>query len=519
MAGEMRITADRMKQAGVLSTKDEQVILSLIRKDFPSQMQLEQAARIIARATKEGVPHAGEKQGAATTVRDSGARPGEVTQGKPGAAQAQSPTAPRLRGDEGKKPAKTGEEEEKPTRPGGGVQRVGEFTKSDQGQYRLQKAQLTKAQNAKDWPKVIALADTFEKHWEQRGIGVPDDWARWQRAKEDAQLELRRAPIAKPSPKVTPQVPPIEGVTPLGRPPAKSLLDEQAKKDLDDALGGLMASVPQPKALKGTKVVDENGNPKMVFHGTTKAFEEFDPAQRSSSLLGAGFHFAEDAAVASRYAMQTGAPGANVRPVFLDIKNPAPPKVVDAVRKDEAYDRAGTTSLERETFVRDTLVKRGYDGLWYEHMKGYGKTWVPFDVSQIKPAFVYRLTRALAASVPKPPELEQKEIPPEKLPAFIKAAQSMIRSGVDTPEKLVAEIPEKARPYLQAIWDAMGMVRKDLRAHTIGRRLSLVKRQRQRRRQKGQDAAKYHPRCSQPLVGRSADETRGVDPARNRKRR
>src|SRR4029077_12359843 len=131
----------------------------------------------------------------------------------------------------------------------------------------------------------------------------------------------------KPKAKVTPQVPAIEGVTPLGQPPAEekpkpkvvegikpeSLLDEQAKKDLDDALGGLMASVP-----------------------------------------------------------------------------------------------------------------------------------------------TYRLTKTLAASEPDF-GLEQKDIPPEKLPAFIKAAQSMIRSGVDTPEKLAREIPEKARPYLQAIWDAMGM--------------------------------------------------------------
>ena len=62
---------------------------------------------------------------------------------------------------------------------------------------------------------------------------------------------------------------------------------------------------------------------------------------------------------------------------------------------------------------------------------------------------------------------KQLAIPAEKLGAIVAAAQEMIRQGIDTPEKMAAVLEEKfggkARPYSQAMWDAMGMVKPDLR--------------------------------------------------------
>jgi hypothetical protein len=55
-------------------------------------------------------------------------------------------------------------------------------------------------------------------------------------------------------------------------------------------------------------------------------------------------------------------------------------------------------------------------------------------------------------------------MPDEKTTALLKAARSMIAAGVTTPEKLAEMVPPAAHQYLQAIWDAMGMVKKDLRA-------------------------------------------------------
>lgn len=71
------------------------------------------------------------------------------------------------------------------------IRQSSQWQSSDQATFRKQKAQLTKAENAENWHAVIKAADEFEAYWEERGT-YPDDWARWARAKEDAQLRLRQ---------------------------------------------------------------------------------------------------------------------------------------------------------------------------------------------------------------------------------------------------------------------------------------------------------------------------------------
>ena len=58
--------------------------------------------------------------------------------------------------------------------------------------YRQFKQRLTKALNAKDWQAVLREAEAFEQHYENSPEPYPDDWSRWQRAKDDAEFELRR---------------------------------------------------------------------------------------------------------------------------------------------------------------------------------------------------------------------------------------------------------------------------------------------------------------------------------------
>lgn len=113
--------------------------------------------------------------------------------------------------------------------------------------------------------------------------------------------------------------------------------------------------------FKNSKVTNEDGSPRVVYHGTNASFDAFDASRlgestgaRSASM---GFFFASDPAVASSYADMTSAyddvplfrvlnkltgglyergneailnafgksakpSGANVMPVYLDIKNP-----------------------------------------------------------------------------------------------------------------------------------------------------------------------------------------------------
>jgi hypothetical protein len=296
-----------MKQAGMIGTKEEQVILSLLRKDFPTQLALEQAARTIARHSKGVTDASQEPSTEGVGVRGEG---GEVGEGAPHGQSGQATGAGEA------------EEEEKPESagPSGGVP---------------------------------TLEQLRAKLREQEKAGAVDD----RLLQQIRELESEQ----KPKKPVTPQVPAMGGMTPLGVPKKVEgikpvTLDEQARKDLGDALEGLMASAPR-----------------------------------------------------------------------WPTKSP---------KMDEVYYRITEQGQSVEQVARRTGMKpRGVE------------------------AILAAMTKPLMASAP----FAQRDIPDEKLDAFVKAAKSMLRSGVDTPEALAQVMPPASYPYLQAMWDAFGMVKGSLR--------------------------------------------------------
>jgi N12 class adenine-specific DNA methylase len=135
-----------------------------------------------------------------------------------------------------------------------------------------------------------------------------------------------------------------------------------------------------------SKVVDEKGEPRVVYHGTGKDFSVFDKTKTERPGFGYGFHFIEDPALASYYAEQwqggeRQGVGENVVPVYLSIQNPF----------DGNYymlmDRLGLASNAEMT---KALQDMGYDGIRYVHdemvpgKKNYA--WVAFRPEQIKSA-------------------------------------------------------------------------------------------------------------------------------------
>lgn len=88
--------------------------------------------------------------------------------------------------------------------------------------------------------------------------------------------------------------------------------------------------------FKDSKVVDADGKPLVVYHGTEADFSVFDPEKIGSANTqtkrGSGFYFAKDPALTSRYANREGA---NVIPAYVRITNPAPD--IDSLSSDE-YD-------------------------------------------------------------------------------------------------------------------------------------------------------------------------------------
>ena len=73
-----------------------------------------------------------------------------------------------------------------------------------------------------------------------------------------------------------------------------------------------------------SKVVDDQGRPLVVYHGTKRSFSSFDAAAKASSLdAGDGnIYFAASPDTANFYAGDEKTPGGHVIPCFLRITNP-----------------------------------------------------------------------------------------------------------------------------------------------------------------------------------------------------
>ena len=77
-----------------------------------------------------------------------------------------------------------------------------------------------------------------------------------------------------------------------------------------------------------SKVVDENGKPLVVYHGTGADFSEFDSSfmysGEGASQTGSGFYFTDNKESASRYALLATEKGqaGRVLPVYLSLQNP-----------------------------------------------------------------------------------------------------------------------------------------------------------------------------------------------------
>lgn len=120
-----------------------------------------------------------------------------------------------------------------------------------------------------------------------------------------------------------------------------------------------------PAHLVGSKVSDSNGKPLRVYHGTSAAFDTFDPTMFGQyELYGPGIYHTEAPDIASGY---TGVPqdwmsnplastndygNPNVRPAFLDIKNPL--RIDHNYSMDEAQQLISRLEAEHPEYRWDT---------------------------------------------------------------------------------------------------------------------------------------------------------------------
>ena len=131
------------------------------------------------------------------------------------------------------------------------------------------------------------------------------------------------------------------------------------------------------KWFKDSKVVDENGKPLVVYHGTTHDFDRFDMGEE-------GAFFAAKPSVAGVFTLKDPEEsytdfdeGASIMPVYLSIRNPL------TITPDEYLSAKIGNRYEAE--------KAGYDGIRITPNTKYGPewsadVWVAFSPEQIKSA-------------------------------------------------------------------------------------------------------------------------------------
>lgn len=127
-----------------------------------------------------------------------------------------------------------------------------------------------------------------------------------------------------------------------------------------------------------SKVVDEQGRPLVVYHGTKGNFDTFDAAKQGASDFGAsgrGFYFSEDAGTAGAYAALAPSDGApNVMPVYLAISNPL--ELGALLPQNE----------EQSRLLTDLAKSAGHDGIVVRGADGVIDEVIAFNPEQIKSA-------------------------------------------------------------------------------------------------------------------------------------
>jgi hypothetical protein len=184
-------------------------------------------------------------------------------------------------------------------------------------------------------------------------------------------------------------------------------------------------------------VVDANGEPMVVYHGTTADITTFQPSPKNQ-LFGPGFYFTANPQYASAYASNVNtipssiAEGGNVMPVYVRLENPY---LYDAMARGKH-----PSGLEIAARAR----KGGHDGIIVKGSLGEMQEVVAFEATQIKSAIGNRGTfdpndSRIAFSRGNRASWDSPE--PSKLDDFIYTLQD---KHIDT-RRVIQRLREKSR--------------------------------------------------------------------------
>lgn len=125
--------------------------------------------------------------------------------------------------------------------------------------------------------------------------------------------------------------------------------------------------------FKGSKVVDEQGRPLVVYHGTGKDFDVFNDVNLKNGWLGKGIYFAKNRA----FALENGR---KIKSTYLKINNPF---VVNGDSPNDVLSEIKKLYPEADEFnLAGILTRNGHDGVYFNHWDS-GEMYSVFSNTQI----------------------------------------------------------------------------------------------------------------------------------------
>ena len=228
-----------------------------------------------------------------------------------------------------------------------------------------------------------------------------------------------------------------------------------------------------------SQAVDEQGRPRVFYHGTYATFGAFEETRDL------GYHFGSSEQAAVKIGGEAAGEGARIIPVYLSIRNPlrltqdifsrfdAQPleEASDALAREAGLSADAAASLHqmaahvsqlrdtlgpaesryqdaREAFwdqARRALVARGFDGVVYPNeAEGAGESWIAFESHQVKSVF----NKGTWSQSPNilfqegPEEGEKEEQPPvdaKSAEEHQAATQEAVAAGEAVPQEVLQE--------------------------------------------------------------------------------
>lgn len=133
-------------------------------------------------------------------------------------------------------------------------------------------------------------------------------------------------------------------------------------------------SPEQEAFFKDSKIRDEDGNLRTVYHGTGANFDAFDKEKVGNGWLGKGFYFTPDKDVARSF-------GKNIKENYINVKNPF---VVEGHNPTDVYSEITARYPEANEFnMSEVLANHGYDGIQFNHWDK-GEMITAFEPNQVK---------------------------------------------------------------------------------------------------------------------------------------